>query len=359
MAAGLHIVRKLRAGKPALWYVYAWRGGPCIQKSEGARPKITAALTDAAAKERSAKHQVSDGTLSSLITAFRAPATAEWARLAPMTRTNHAAWLDKIREKFGDAPLEALNDRRMRGDILEWRDQWIDRPRTADAAIATFRRLLAWGVDRGRLTTNILSGVEQLYEHDRSDVIWEKRHFDAFLPASSVEVREAVELAACTGLRRGDLVALPWTAIGDHAIVWRTSKSKGRNLVTIPLMPEAKKLLARIKARHAAEMAAQRPNRRKPLPETVLSNSRWQPWTPIGFGSRFNDAKQASGIDVNLHDLRGTFATRCMIAGLNDAEIAGLLGWKTTDVAAIRVRYVDQARVVVAMGKRLAKAKIS
>lgn len=103
-------------------------------------------------------------------------------------------------------------------------------------------------------------------------------------------------------------------------------------------------------------MAAQRPNRRKPLPDTVLSNSRW---TALGLGSRFNDAKQASGIEVNLHDLRGTFATRCMIAGLNDAEIAGLLVWKTTHVAAIRVRYVDQARVVIAIGKRLAKSQIA
>jgi len=37
----------------------------------------------------------------------------------------------------------------------------------------------------------------------------------------------------------------------------------------------------------------------------------------MGFGSRFNDAKQAS----NLHDFRGTFATRCMIAGLTDQKI--------------------------------------
>lgn len=359
MAAGLHIVRKLRPGKAALWYVYAWRGGPCIHRCEGGKPKLTAALTDAAAKARASKHLTSDGTLASLIVAFRAPTTAEWARLADSTRSSHIAWLDKIKEKFGAAPLEAFNDRRMRGDILDWRDQWISQPRTADAAISTFRRLLTWGVDRGRLNINILTNVENLYEYDRSDVIWEERHFTAFKAAASVEVQEAVELAASTGLRRGDLVKLPWSAIGDHAIIWRTSKSRGRNLVTIPLMPDARKLLARIKARHATEQAAQRKDRRKPLPLTVLSNRRWQPWTAKGLGSRFNDAKNDSKIDVNLHDLRGTFATRCMIAGLTDQEIADMLGWSSKEVSAIRVRYVDQARVVVALGKRLAKAKIS
>lgn len=56
---------------------------------------------------------------------------------------------------------------------------------------------------------------------------------------------------------------------------------------------------------------------------------------------------------MNLHDLRGTFTTRCMIAGLTDQEIADIVGWNTKDVASIRIRYVDQARVVVAIAERL------
>jgi integrase len=80
-------------------------------------------------------------------------------------------------------------------------------------------------------------------------------------------------------------------------------------------------------------------------------------WEPGGFGSRFNDAKKASGLDRHLHDLRGTFATRCMIAGLTDQEIANILGWDTKDVAAIRAKYVSDARVVVAIGERIAAVK--
>ena len=128
-------------------------------------------------------------------------------------------------------------------------------------------------------------------------------------------------------------------------------------MITIPMLPETRALLDRIKARHESAMEAQRPHRRKLLPDTVLSNSRWQAWQPGGFGSRFNDAKRASGLDRNLHDLRGTFATRCMVAGLTDAEIAGILGWDTKDVARIRAKYVSDARVVVAIGQRIAAAK--
>lgn len=167
-----------------------------------------------------------------------------------------------------------------------------------------------------------------------------------------------MELAILTGLRRGDLIRLPWIAVGEHAILWKTGKSKGRATARVPMLEETQALLQRIRDRHAAEMAARRPERRKPLPDTILTNSRWEAWTPSGFGSRFNDAKVASKVDRNFHDLRGTFATRCMLAGLNDQEIADILGWKTAEVAAIRVKYVDQARVVIELGKRIAAVKV-
>lgn len=355
MAQGPHIVTKRKPGRPVRYYVYAWRGGPLVHKQEGGqRPKITGEIIDAIGAARQ-KHGafVAAETMKALVVGYRA--SPEWKKLADTTQSGWRPWLDRIEAKFGKARLAVFNDRRIRGDILEWRDQWADRPRSADMAIQVLSRVLSWGVDRGRLEKNHASGIEQLYDVNRSAIIWEATDFEAFNPQASVEVQEAVELAACTGLRRGDLVKLPWDAIGEHAIIWHTGKSRGRTRIVIPLLPETRAVLDRIKNRHAEDMESRRPSRRKPLPETVLSNSSWRPWTPKGFGSRFNDAKQASGIKVNLHDLRGTFATRCMIAGLTDQEIADILGWDTKDVASIRVRYVDQARVVVALADRISR----
>ncbi|AIT81653.1 hypothetical protein JI59_18745 [Novosphingobium pentaromativorans US6-1] len=295
---------------------------------------------------------IASGTMKSLVTAYRG--SPEWQKLSPTTQRGWRPWLDKIEAKFGKAPLGVFNDRRIRGDILDWRDAYADRPRSADMAIQVLSRVLSWGVNRGRLDKNHTSGIDQLYDTNRADIIWTEEDFAAFNDKASAEVREGVELAACTGLRRGDLVKLPWSAVGDHAIIWQTSKSRGKARIVIPLLPETRAVLERIKARHEAEMKAKPEGKRKELPETILSNSMWRPWTPMGFGSRFHDAKTESGIKVNLHDLRGTFATRCMIAGLTDQEIADILGWNTKDVAMIRVRYVDQARVVVAMAQRIA-----
>src|SRR5690348_1844927 len=113
MPAGLHIVKKTRAGKPALWYVYAWRGGPRIYSCEGQRPRITGEIIDAAGEARRELHSAPKDTLHELIDAFKE--SADWSKLAKSTRANWETWFPRIIEAFGDAPLEALNDRRMRG----------------------------------------------------------------------------------------------------------------------------------------------------------------------------------------------------------------------------------------------------
>jgi len=94
--------------------------------------------------------------------------------------------------------------------------------------------------DAKRLPLNVLSGIDQLYETDRSDLIWESEHFAQLAPEASVEVLEGIELAASTGLRRRDLVRLSWSAIGPHAIVWKTGKSKGKIVITVPMVPETR-----------------------------------------------------------------------------------------------------------------------
>lgn len=139
-------------------------------------------------------------------------------------------------------------------------------------------------------------------------------------------------------------------SVDDEVAQWRAT-------IVVPLLPETRDVLGRIKARHETEMAALLEKKRKPLPETMLSNSRWEPWTPMGFGSRFNDAKNESAISVHLHDVRGTFVTRLMMAGLVDDEIAKITGWDTHDVATIRVKYANDARVVIAIGERIAAAQ--
>ena len=79
----------------------------------------------------------------------------------------------------------------------------------------------------------------------------------------SPEIAHAVDLAAHTGLRLGDLLRLSWSHVGDDAIMLATGKSCGRREAIIPLYDDLRNLLERIPKRST----------------TILTNSKRRPWT--------------------------------------------------------------------------------
>ena len=157
-------------------------------------------------------------------------------------------------------------------------------------------------------------------------------------------------LAALTGLRLGDLIAIPWTAVGEHAIVWQTNKSGGRRTVVIPLTAPLRALLREIPRRDAV---------------TILTSARKRPWKEPGLEAALRRArldalanaqegtgapKAKSGIEhLRLHDLRGTAVTNFVRAGLDLGDVATIMGWKRDKVEAIALRYVTAQEVGLAI----------
>lgn len=360
-------------------YWYAWKGGPRLPGGPGS-PEFLAAYAQAVA-ERKAAHAGPPDTLAGLVARYKA--APEYRRLAPATRAEWARWLDRIaadravspeipdaRTDIGGLPLAALDDRRVRRDLLAWRDRWADRPRSADYAMQVLSRVLAFGLDRGELALNAAAGVGQLYDAAaRGDQIWTAAEIARFQAAAgSPEVGHIVRLACLTGLRRADLCRLSWAHVGDVAIVIPTQKSRGRQTQVIPLLDETRQLLAEIRAqqraRHA-ELAAHAARKRRaapPEPTTVLTNTRGRPWTPDGLESQVVDTKgqgptkagrPGAAVDKHLHDARGTFATRLRAAGLTGPEIADILGWTEARVERLLKTYVDQDAIVLSIAARL------
>ena len=114
----------------------------------------------------------------------------------------------------------------------------------------------------------------------------------------------------------------------------RDQKRGGR--AVIPILPELRAWL----------------DARDQTTPTVLVNSRGGSWTTSGLGSVFQKSKPA-GFDRTMHDLRGTYVTWLAVKGLTDEEIARTVGWTAKRIAEVRARYVDEARVVIEMTKRL------
>jgi len=340
---GIHTVRIVRKGKPVLWYIYAWRGGPCILRKEGGtRPVIDDAALARLAAARAARSRATDQTLAWLAECWRK--SPEWRGMANSTRLQWGYKLTAIEREFGDAPLAAIDNTKFTTDIFEWRDRLSDKPRAADYAVQVLSALLGWGVKRRHLKHNAATGVNRLYKAgQRAHIIWEEDEREIWKKARPAR-RIAFEFACLTGLRRGDLCAVPWEAVKRSAIVWQPAKAQGEITVTIPIIAPLRKLLDSIRPEDATG--------------PILRSEAGRPWTLSGLSHAIRDEAAALGLPPkHLHDCRGTYATELCLAGVTDRDIADILGWSPTRVATIRRVYVDSARTVVAIGDRASGVK--
>jgi integrase len=321
---GLHTVRA--KGKV---YFYAWRGGPAIAGAEPGTPEFLTAYNEAIAN-----HRIPDKKrFQSVIVRYRA--SKAYLDLANSTRRNWGPWLDRIGAHFGGLRT-AQFDRsdKIRPIIRKWRGQYAETPRTADYGMQVLSRVLAYAVDPlGELGANPCEGLKQLYAASRAEIIWTADDIAHLKKTCSVEVGWAIDLAAHTGLRAGDLVRLSWSHIGDDAIVISTGKSKHRREAVIPIYAELREVLDRIP-------------KRSPV---ILTSSRKRPWVKDGLSSSFAEAKHEvwpDGDNLHFHDLRGTAATKFYLAGLSEREIAEMMAWDEDYVSRIIKRYVSRTAAI-------------
>jgi integrase len=320
-------------------YWYAWRGGPRLRGEPGSL-EFLAAYNEAIEKRRLPE----PGRFRSLVTLYRA--SPDFKGLAQSTVYNWVFWLDRIADHFGDLSIAQFDrPEKIRPIIRQWRNRFADKPRTADYGLQVLSRVLAYAVDPlGKIAGNPCDGIKRLYTVDRSAIIWTMADIERLKATCSPEIAHAVDLAAHTGLRLGDLLRLSWAHIGDDAIIITTGKSKHRREAIIPLYDDLKTVLAAIPKRSTI----------------ILTNSKHRPWSKDGFGSSFNKAKVIAGMkdaDLHFHDLRGTAATRFYIAKLQERDIAEIMGWEEAYVARIIRRYVERGAATRAIIRQLNKQR--
>jgi integrase len=226
---GIHTLR----AKSGRTYRYAWRGGPRLHGEPGS-PEFIASYNEAVADRR----MPDASRFKSVVIRYRA--CDEYKALADSTRRQWGIWLDRIADYFGELHTAQFNrPEKIRPVIQKWRNRWRSKPRTADYALQVLSRVCAFAVDPlAEIAGNPCKGIAQLYAGDRSEIIWTPADIQTLKKVCAPEVANAVDLAACTGLRLGDLLRLCWSHIGDDAIALSTSKSRGRREALIPLYDE-------------------------------------------------------------------------------------------------------------------------
>jgi integrase len=329
-------VAKTRAKGRA--YYYAWRGGPRLRGEPGS-PEFHLSYNEAIESRRTPE----PGRFRSLVVLYRA--SPDYRKLADSTRREWSPWLDRISDHFGDLRIAQFDrPEKIRPAIRRWRQQWTDKPRTADYALQVLSRVLALAVEAGSIAGNPCEGIKRLYSGNRSEIIWTDADIAILKKTCGIEIAHAVDLASHTGLRLGDLLRLSWPHVGEDVITLASGKSRGRREAVIPLYDDLREVLARIPKRST----------------TVLTNSKGRPWTPDGFGSSFNRAKIDAGMNdrnLHFHDLRGTAATRFYIAGLSIRVIAEILAWSEDQVERIIRRYVGRGAATRDVIRQLNEAR--
>jgi integrase len=308
---GIHKVKRLLASGETRLHFYAWRGGPALCAKPGT-PEFVREYHEAHASLR----QPRAGTLMTIIAQYKA--APEFTRLAPTSRRAYLTYIKLIEDTFGDLPLAALADRRVRGEFKIWRDSFAATPRKADYAWTTLARIMSFAKDRGMIATNPCEKGGRLYAADRTDKVWGEPEIAALLAVASNEIKLALVLALWTGQRQGDLLRLSWSSYDGSHVRFRQSKTGRR--VTMPAGAPLKVLLDGTE-------------RRSPL---ILTNSYGRAWTSDGFRTSWSKACARAGVTgLTFHDLRGSAVVRLALAEATVPQIATFTGHSLKDVEAI------------------------
>jgi integrase len=321
-------------------YWYHRATGKRLQGSPGSAEFIA----DYAAAERLIRDRHA-GTFNSLIRSYILSVEFE-EKLAPSTRAEYKRMLTKAEGAFGTMPIAALDDPRVRKDVLDWREKVAraSGQREADNRLSALSAMLTWAVDRGTLTANHLRGFKRLYHVDRSEIIWLPEHIAGFMKVAPIEMQRALILALHTGQRQGDILRMPWSSYDGTSISLRQGKGrrggKTAPLITIPCTAALKRML------DGMEQVS-------PL---ILTTKTGQSFKARYFADMWGKAMTKAGLQsVNLpgldepvhlhfHDLRGTAVTLLSEAGSTPQQIATITGHSFKTVHRILERYLARTR---------------
>jgi integrase len=297
-------------------------------------------IADLAAAEKLIRDRLA-GTFNNLIRLFTNSTEFE-TTLASSTKAEYKRMLTKAESEFGDMPTTALDDPRVRRDLLDWREMVarVSGEREADNRLSAISAMLTWAVERGQISANHLRGFKRLYHADRSEIIWLPEHIAAFMAVAPIEMRRAMILALHTGQRQGDLLRLPWSAYDGTKITLRQGKGRrGRSLspaVFIPCTVTLRRMLDGME-------------RTSPL---ILTTKTGQSFKKRYFARLWEETTIAAGLEtialpgfdelvqLHFHDLRGTTVTLLSESGSTPQQIAPITGHSLKTVHRILERYL-------------------
>lgn len=222
---------------------------------------------------------------------------------APRTQKDNTKELKKLRSVFGEMHPSELSTMHCQ-QYLDVRGRSSKTQANHEIALLShiFRKAMQWGV----VDRNPVKGVEKhkAIARDRYVEDWE---LDEFLSVSTPFILAWVEVKLMTGLRQGDMLAMPLNALRDDGIHFKSRKTGRKGF--IPWTPELK----------AAVNALKACNQKQGL--TVVCDRSGKPMSDSAFQNRWRAVMIRALESTDLaerfteHDLRAKHATDVDAAG--------------------------------------------
>jgi integrase len=208
------------------------------------------------------------------------------------------------------------------------------------------RRCLADAERFGLVQRNVAALVKPPTPQRPELSTWDAAEMRTFLAAMEGDRNEvAYRLIATTGMRRGEALGLRWSdvdfragrvtinrslSVVDNQFVWSTPKT-ARSRRSVSLDPET--------------VATLKKHRSRQLAERMVAGDAWDdadlvfcdpfgaPLHPDRFTRAFGSAARRAGVkQIRLHDLRHTWATLALKAGVHPKVVSERLGHATTGI---------------------------
>lgn len=357
LVTGLHIRVSARGGK--VWYVSTRVDGRVRRIKLGTYPILS--LADARGRACDLLRDIQLGNFAKRkpVPEARVPTLAEiipqFIELYARPRNRDWKGTQNILMKFSSLMSQPINEIR-RSDVVRVLDGIVagGTPVRANRALAAFKKLTNWCVDRGVIEMSPVMALRPPAKEAGRDRVLSDDELAACWRAAGAEgfpFAHFVKLLVLTGQRRGEVSGMRWSELDLEKGIWSLPAERAKNATqhVVPLAPFAVELL-------------------RSMPRFLNSDLVFTTTgtTPIsGFG-RLKDRldAQMAVTDWRFHDLRRTVATNMAIMGVQPHIIEAVLNHKTgivSGVAAIynRHAYLNEKRdALEAWAKRLSVLKL-
>lgn len=204
-------------------------------------------------------------------------------------------------------------------DVLKFKNERAEQVKhgTVNRSLTVLKSMFNRAIEWGRATQNPCKSVKNFKENNQRERYLTEEEEVRLLANSNEYLKAIVTVALHSGMRKGEILRLKWKDIDiEHRFIslYETKNGEGRKVAMNQTMLNTISTIAK-----------------HPNSEYVFCNKIGEPYGDIK--KSFLSAVQKAGIiNFHFHDLRHTFASRLVMAGVDLNTVRELLGHKSLEM---------------------------